>query len=94
MSLYVVILIVCQHHFQSRENEPWHVLCSSCPYFEVGVARTVPNMQSCDRVLFHAITVLKIRSTLYSKWSSSLKAEQNLYDVSSCLAFMDFIRNN
>ena len=98
MSLYVVILIVCQHHFQSRENEPCHVLCSSqcdhickfyyhscldlvglpppvlniaickargvskciqpdliikvtksghtgsnCPYFKVGVARTVPN---------------------------------------------------
>ena len=32
-----------QHHFQPRENEPCHVLCSSCPYFEVGVARTVPN---------------------------------------------------
>ena len=43
MSLYVVILIMCQHHFQSRENGPCHVLCSSCPYFEVGVARTVPN---------------------------------------------------
>ena len=40
---YVVILIICQHHFQSRENESCHVLCSSCPYFEVGVARTVPN---------------------------------------------------
>ena len=34
---------MCQHHFQSRENEPCHVLCSSCPYFEVGVARTVRN---------------------------------------------------
>ena len=38
---------MCQHHFQSRENEPCRVLCSSCPYccpyFEVDVARTVPN---------------------------------------------------
>ena len=34
---------MCQHDFQSRENEPCHVLCSSCPYFEVGVARTDPN---------------------------------------------------
>ena len=35
--------IVCQHHFQSRENETCHVLCSSCLCFEVSVARTVPN---------------------------------------------------
>ena len=34
---------ICQHHFQSRENESCHVLCSSCPYFKVGVAGTVPN---------------------------------------------------
>ena len=34
---------MCQHHFQPRENELCHVLCSSCPYFELGAARTVPN---------------------------------------------------
>ena len=27
---YVVIPLICQQHFQSRENEPCHVLCSSC----------------------------------------------------------------
>ena len=39
----MVVILICQHHSQSRENESCHVLCSSCPYFEVGVARTVPN---------------------------------------------------
>jgi hypothetical protein len=34
---------ICRIHFQSRENGQCHVFCSSCPYFEVGAARTVPN---------------------------------------------------
>ena len=105
---------MCQHHFQPRENELCHVLCSSCPYFELGAARTVPNSQvivfcstplvcsqfgvlrtvngaapwcsqnsseqSCDRVLFHSISVLKIRSTPNSKWSSPQNSSEQSCD--------------
>ena len=38
-----IILIICQQNFQSCVNETCHVVCSSCPYFKVGVVRTVPN---------------------------------------------------
>ena len=120
---------MCQHHFQPRENELCHVLCSSCPYFELGAARTVPNShvlvfcstplvfskfgvlrtvngaapwcsqnsseQSCDRVLFHSISVLKIRSTPNSKWSSPFMStpDNNVVDYVSysslCFVFLD-----
>ena len=32
-----------QTHYLSTKFVTCHVVCSSCPYFKVGVARTVPN---------------------------------------------------
>ena len=75
---------MCQHNFQSRENEPCHVLCSSCPYFEVGVARTVPNSHV---IVFCSISVLKIRSAPNSKWSSLLVSD-HLRHTRQCVTYL------
>ena len=74
---YVVILIMCQHHLQSRENEPCYVLCSSCPCFEVDVARGLLHL------LFG---VLRIVRTLM-EWNGT---EHDHMTVRNCSGYTNF----
>ena len=72
-AICILLLIICQHHFQSQENDTCHVLCFSWPYFKVGVARTVPK----NHVVFFCsvyMSVFKIRSTPNNGTWSSLQA--------------------